>query len=122
VLVAPLLPRLGPDARVVALGGTVRALGRMHLASRPCSRSGVHGLRLAAADVAALRARVERLPLARRRRLPGLRAERADVIVAGAVIVEEILAGGGYRALTICERGVRHGILLRETFGEGNGA
>jgi exopolyphosphatase/pppGpp-phosphohydrolase len=46
----------------------------------------------------------------------GLRAERADVIVAGAVVIEELMRLGGYEVLTICDEGVRHGLLLRETF------
>mgnify|MGYP001606265157 CR=1 FL=1 len=92
------------------------------MAARRLARRGVHGLRLTAADVAAFRARVERLPLARGRRLPGLKAERADIVVAGVVVLEEILARGGYPGLTICERGVRHGLLLRETFGDRGGA
>jgi exopolyphosphatase/guanosine-5'-triphosphate,3'-diphosphate pyrophosphatase len=115
-----LLPRLGSNGRVVALGGTVRALGRMHVAARGLSRRSVHGLRLTSADVTAMRARLERLPLARRRRVPGLKAERADIIVAGVVVLEQLLVRGRYDALTICERGVRHGILLRETFGDGS--
>jgi exopolyphosphatase/guanosine-5'-triphosphate,3'-diphosphate pyrophosphatase len=93
----------------------------MHAAARRPPRAEIEGLRLAATDLAALRARVERLPLARRRRLPDLKAGRAEMIVAGAVILEEVVARGGYPGLTICEQGVRHGILLRETFG-GEGA
>jgi exopolyphosphatase/guanosine-5'-triphosphate,3'-diphosphate pyrophosphatase len=103
---------------VVALGGTARALGRIHVkrtSRRP--RRTVHGLRLETRDVAALRARLASLPLRRRRRVPGLKAKRADVIVAGAVVIEEIMALVRAPVVTICEHGVRHGVLLRETFG-----
>jgi exopolyphosphatase / guanosine-5'-triphosphate,3'-diphosphate pyrophosphatase len=108
--------RRGP---LVALGGTARALGRIHLkTAKRRRRRMVHGLSLADRDVAALRATLESLPLRRRRRVPGLKADRADVIVAGAVVIEQIMALARTPALTICERGVRHGLLIRETFGE----
>ena len=46
-----------------------------------------------------------------RRRIRGLKAERADVILAGAVVIEELMALGGYEVLTVCDEGVRHGLL-----------
>lgn len=120
---AGVLTGAGTRAPLVALGGTARALGRLHLKATPRRRRrAVHALRLDRADVAALRARLEALPLRRRRRLPGLKAERADVIVAGAIVIEEIMALAGAATLTICERGVRHGLLIRETFGLEKGA
>src|SRR5215468_3057757 len=99
-----------------ALGDTARALARMHLAARHSSR-GVHGLRLERDVVTALCGRLQDLSLRRRRRLPGLRRDRADIIVAGAIVLDELLSLSGLPALTVCERGVRHGLLLRETFG-----
>ena len=52
----------------------------------------------------------------KRRRIPGLKAERADIILAGAITVEEVMRFGGYGALTVCKGGVRDGILWQETF------
>jgi exopolyphosphatase/guanosine-5'-triphosphate,3'-diphosphate pyrophosphatase len=95
----------------------VRALGRVHLAGRGKEHRPRHGLRLQQADVARIRERLEALPLRRRRKVPGLKAERADIVVAGAVVIEELLTFGGYRAPTISQRGVRDALLLRETFG-----
>ena len=111
-LLGALLPS-GPRSDMVGLGGTIRALARLHLARRNVRRRR-HGLRLRSSDVSAIRARLEVLPLSRRRRVSGLKAERADIIVAGAVVVEELMAFGGYRSLTVAAVGVRDGILLRE--------
>jgi exopolyphosphatase/pppGpp-phosphohydrolase len=47
--------------------------------------------------------------------VPGLKAERADVILAGAITIEELMLIGGYFAVTVCTRGVRDGLLLCET-------
>ena len=111
--------RLTPEApmRLVGLGGTVRTLARVHLRTGQRRRSTIHGLTLDRAQVSALVVRLQALPLRRRRRVTGLKAERADIIVAGAIVLEEVLALGGFPTLTVCERGVRHGLLIRETFG-----
>jgi exopolyphosphatase / guanosine-5'-triphosphate,3'-diphosphate pyrophosphatase len=116
-----LVKSLPPAARgeeIVALGGTVRALGRIHLAARGEEHRSRHGLRLQQADVTRIRSRLESLPIRKRRQVPGLRVERADIIVAGAVVIEELMTFGGYHGLTICKQGVRDALLLRETFAE----
>lgn len=61
----------------------MRALARMHLAAHPSHRAGRHGLRLRQSDVSAIRERLERLTLSRRRRVRGLKAERAEPLRAG---------------------------------------
>jgi exopolyphosphatase/pppGpp-phosphohydrolase len=62
---------------------------------------------------------MERLSAHERTQLGGLKEERADVILAGTVVVEEVMRLGNYRTLTVCTEGVRQGLLLRETFGRG---
>jgi exopolyphosphatase/guanosine-5'-triphosphate,3'-diphosphate pyrophosphatase len=101
---------------VVGLGGTVRTLASIHLKSHPGERKHRHGLRLRQADVTAIRERLEGASLRERRRIRGLKSERADIILAGAVVMEEVLVFGGYAGLVVCTRGVRDGLLLRETF------
>lgn len=117
-LLRPALSPAGSAHRLVFLGGTVRALARIHLASQVGDRSR-HGLRLRLGDVEAIRARLERLPAALRGRVRGLKAERADTIVAGALVIEEVLALLGPKAsLTVCTGGVRDGLLWSEVLRE----
>ena len=116
-LVVGALPPLPAHARLVGLGGTVRTLARILLTSRGRRRPSVHGLVVERSALVALSGRLQTLPLARRRRLHGLKSHRADVVVAGAVVLDELMAVTGLRTLTVCERGVRHGLLIRETFG-----
>jgi exopolyphosphatase/guanosine-5'-triphosphate,3'-diphosphate pyrophosphatase len=112
------LPPAGRDDQLVGLGGTVRTLARIHLAHHPGRRSR-HGLRMRQSDVTAIRERVEALSLRDRRRMPGLKAERADIILAGAIAIEELMVFGGYLVLTVCTVGVRDGLLFQETFNGG---
>jgi exopolyphosphatase / guanosine-5'-triphosphate,3'-diphosphate pyrophosphatase len=110
-----ILPRAQAGDALIGLGGSLRALGRIYVGANG-RRSGRRQLRLRRDDVTAVRARLEPLTERQRRRVPGLRAERADVILAGAVVIEELMTLGGYEAVTLSAHGVRHGVLLRETF------
>jgi len=109
-----------PAARgdvMVGLGGTVRTLASMYLRAHRGERKHRHGLRLHQADVTAIRERLESVSSRKRMKIRGLKRERADIILAGAIVIEEALVFGGYLRLVVCMRGVGDGVLLRETFG-----
>ena len=59
---------------------------------------------------------MEILSQQQRRKIRGLNPERTDIILAGAIVIEEVMVFGGYLTLVVCTRGVRDGILLHETF------
>jgi exopolyphosphatase / guanosine-5'-triphosphate,3'-diphosphate pyrophosphatase len=111
------LPTARRGDEIVGLGGTIRMLARMHLVKHRGRRRHRQGLRLDHADITAIRAGLEAVSLHQRKELRGLMAERADTILAGAILVEEALMTGGYPRLVISTRGVRDGVLLREAFG-----
>ncbi len=46
-----------------------------------------------------------------RREIAGLQPARAEVILAGACVVRTILALTGQDALTVSDRGLRHGVI-----------
>jgi exopolyphosphatase / guanosine-5'-triphosphate,3'-diphosphate pyrophosphatase len=110
------LPPARHGDELLAIGGTVRTLARLHLVARGDGRRKRQGLRLARADVSAVRRQLEAMRLRQLRRLRGLKAERADIILAGVVTVEELMSLGGYHTLTVCKGGVRDGVLWQETF------
>ena len=107
------------DGQLLGIGGTARTLARMALRARAAGREGwAHRVRVRRAEVSMLLERLARLPVRDRPRVPGLKAERADTIVGGLVVIEELMALGGWDALAIAPHGVRHGLLIRETFPE----
>jgi exopolyphosphatase/guanosine-5'-triphosphate,3'-diphosphate pyrophosphatase len=101
---------LGPGARLVGVAGTVTTLAAVEQALPAYDAVRVHGSRLTRARVEALVERLAALPVAARARLPGMEPKRADVIVAGAVVVAEAMALTGFEALTVSDRGVRWGL------------
>jgi exopolyphosphatase/guanosine-5'-triphosphate,3'-diphosphate pyrophosphatase len=110
------LPAARRGDELLGLVGTVRTLARMHLAAQAGPRRKRHALRLTLADVTALHERIEALPVRQHRHIRGLKAERADIILAGAITVEEVMRFGGNGAVTVCKGGVRDGNLWQETF------
>ena len=103
----------GGAARLVGVAGTVTTLAAHALGVAPYDATRVHGARLDAATVARVSADLARASLAERRALPAIDPKRADVIVAGATIVEEVLAWSGAAALIVSDRGVRWGLAKR---------
>jgi exopolyphosphatase/guanosine-5'-triphosphate,3'-diphosphate pyrophosphatase len=110
----PVLPAAERGEVLVGLGGTMRTLASVHLRATPGERKHRNGLVLHQSDVTAIRERLEALSARRRRKIRGLKAERADIILAGAMVVEEVMVFGGYLRLMICTRGVRDGLLSQE--------
>ncbi len=57
-------------------------------------------------------ARLASLPAAERASIPGIKPARADLILAGAVVVQGVLQAGGFAALETTEAGLREGIFF----------
>jgi exopolyphosphatase/guanosine-5'-triphosphate,3'-diphosphate pyrophosphatase len=104
------LPALEPDA-AIGVAGTITSLASLELGRYDPVQ--VHGYRLTREGVAAQLRRLASLPLAVRRALPGLEPERAPMIVAGAIIVDEILRRYGLNELEVSERDLLHGAALQ---------
>lgn len=101
----------GPEC-LVGTGGTSTVLARMEKGLIKHDRGQIEGTFLTAAQV---RARVEELwalSLARRCEVPGLPANRADVILFGAAIYEAVLERFGIAELRVSARGLRHAAVL----------
>jgi exopolyphosphatase/guanosine-5'-triphosphate,3'-diphosphate pyrophosphatase len=74
----------------------------------------VHGHHLPKAEIDRVIALLKSLPLAERLHLPGLPEGRADVIFAGAMIVERIMTRFGLEEVIVSDQGVRWGLMWRE--------
>ena len=106
-----LLPELDvSDA--VGVAGTVTTLAALDLRLDEYDSDRVDGHRLTRAGVDAQLARLASVPLDVRREIPALEPERAPVIVAGAVIVREVLRRYDLDALTVSERDILDGAAL----------
>lgn len=100
-------------ARAIGVAGTVTALTALDLGLVAYDSDQVHGHILEEQAVCRELDRLAAMPLAERRAVPGLEPERAPVIVAGAVILLEVLRFFGLGSLEASERDILHGAALR---------
>jgi exopolyphosphatase/guanosine-5'-triphosphate,3'-diphosphate pyrophosphatase len=106
------LARLGQaEVTLVGVAGTVTTLKALELGLVPYDGARVHGAVLTLSSVEGLCAKLVSLPLVERKQLPGLEPKRADVIVAGALIVRDLLRRVGATQTIVSDRGVRFGLL-----------
>jgi exopolyphosphatase / guanosine-5'-triphosphate,3'-diphosphate pyrophosphatase len=113
------VPRPKPNALVVGVAGTVTTLYAVANGVAPYDAARVHKGWLSREELTRTRARLSAVPLEARRTLPGLQPERADVIIAGAVLLERALDHLGALGVRVSDRGLRWG-LLASRFGGPN--
>jgi exopolyphosphatase / guanosine-5'-triphosphate,3'-diphosphate pyrophosphatase len=124
-LVDPHLPAVRGDPRrpapwrrsprVFGVGGTITTIAAIVQRLCPYDPDRVHGFRLSGREVARVIRTLVAMPLAARRRIPGLQPERADIIVAGALVLEHVLQKVGVRAITVSEADLLWALVLNET-------
>ncbi|MBA3326896.1 MAG: HD domain-containing protein, partial [Solirubrobacterales bacterium] len=90
-------------------GGTVRNLAAAAQRSAGQPSLGVQGFCLTREALEALIATLAALPPAERKTVPGIKPGRGDLILAGAVVVAEVLEAGGFSAIEATEAGLREG-------------
>ena len=98
----------------VGCSGTIESVARMIDAERggDPTRS-LNRFELTAAELARAVDRILAAPTPRdRERIPGLDARRAEIIVAGAIILEQVVAAMGVERLSISGFALREGVML----------
>ena len=112
---AELADRPRPDM-VIAIGGTSTNLAAIRHGLDRYDPDVVHGT---VVDVDEVDRQIEAFrtrSTERRREIAGLQPARAEVILAGACVVRTILRLTGQDAVTVSDRGLRHGVIA-ERFG-----
>jgi len=104
---------LGRDGDVVAVAGTATTLAALELRLAAYAPDAVEGYELSRETLERWISDLSQLGVEERRRLPGLEPGRADVIVAGLVILEGVLARISAQSFRVSGRGVRYGVAFR---------
>jgi exopolyphosphatase / guanosine-5'-triphosphate,3'-diphosphate pyrophosphatase len=104
----------GAPRRLAGIGGTVRNLAAAAMLAEGLPSYGVQGFLLRREALDALVEELARRTPAERRRVPGIKPERGDLILAGAVVVQTVLEAGGFEALEVTEAGLREGVFFEE--------
>ena len=103
---------LGFD-RAIGTSGTILSLGALAAGGgRAVGSDDLRNRRVTAKQVRRLRRELGDLTLAERLRIPGFDPRRADLAVAGSIVLDTILRRLGARELTLCDLALREGLAL----------
>lgn len=97
----------------IGSGGTFTAIGSMVMQSRRDNYASVHGYEVLRSEVVHLLAMLIRKDIKERRTIPGLNQDRADIIIAGVVVIDELMEFFDSNRIVINERGIREGLLRK---------
>src|SRR6185436_12176766 len=96
--------------RLVGVGGTVRNLASAAELAAELPSYGVQGFSIGREALDELVERLAELDSADRASVPGIKAARGDLILAGALVVQSVMEAGEFEALEVTEAGLREGV------------
>ncbi len=103
----------------IGSAGTINALGEIVARNRSDGSGGPgRNVTFRLAELQSVTTMLRRLTLEERRRVPGMDAARADIILGGAAIIQTLMEDFGAEKITVSDRGLRDGILLDHLFRE----
>jgi exopolyphosphatase/guanosine-5'-triphosphate,3'-diphosphate pyrophosphatase len=101
------------DIPLVVVGGTAVALSALKLGLDKYDRDAIQGINLTAGEIGSMIDRLSPLSREGRRKLLGFEPERAPIIVAGAVVLQELLQYMGKKTAQVCWWGLSYGMIIR---------
>jgi exopolyphosphatase / guanosine-5'-triphosphate,3'-diphosphate pyrophosphatase len=99
-------------SRGIAVAGTPTSLAAIDLELDPYDPERVHGHRIGLGTIQRMLSRLAATPLEERASTPGLHPDRAPTIVAGTVILIEVMRAFGLEEIEVSERDILHGAAL----------
>jgi exopolyphosphatase/guanosine-5'-triphosphate,3'-diphosphate pyrophosphatase len=99
-------------SRAIAVAGTPTSLAAIDQGLEPYDPGRVHGYHLGMERIQRMLSRLSSLPLAERLRVPGLHPGRAPTIVAGTVILVQVMRAFGMREIEVSELDILQGSAL----------
>lgn len=103
----------GEQPRLVGTSGTIESLITLHahatLGAPPAS---LHGYGFSLEDLSQLTQRLRKLNFSDRAQMLGMSERRAEIILAGAVVLQEAMGMLGLAEIIACERALREGMIV----------
>jgi exopolyphosphatase/guanosine-5'-triphosphate,3'-diphosphate pyrophosphatase len=111
-------PWLGEGGRLAGIGGTVRNLAAAVQLAADLPSYGVQGFRITRDALASLISDFEDMTPSERGKVAGIKSERGDLILAGALVIEAVMEAGGFSDLEATEAGLREGVFFESYLGD----
>lgn len=106
---------LQPDEipKMVGTSGTIETLGAvLYFEKHGRTPERVHGVRIELSDLRNLINRLRRMTITQRTAIEGISERRAEIIVAGAVVLQEAMTLLKLSSLAVCDRSLREGVIV----------
>jgi exopolyphosphatase/guanosine-5'-triphosphate,3'-diphosphate pyrophosphatase len=101
----------GAALTLVGIAGTFTTLSAVERKLLRYSHVEIHGSRLTLSEVRRQMALFQGKTIEQRKAIPGLEPKRADVMLAGATLIERIMTGFHSERVIVSDQGVRYGLL-----------
>ncbi|NJK74672.1 MAG: Ppx/GppA family phosphatase [Microcoleus sp. SU_5_6] len=105
--------KAGESLRLIGTAGTIETLAainaREKLGTVP---NPLNGYQLSLKDLRDLVNRFRKLSYSERLAIPGMSDKRSEIILAGALILQEAMVLLGIESLTVCDRSLREGVIV----------
>lgn len=103
----------GEQPRLVGTSGTIETLATIHAREKlGIVPAPLNGYQFSLRDLREITNRLRKLSNAERAAIPGMNDRRSEIILAGAVILQEAMTLLGLESLMICERALREGVVV----------
>jgi exopolyphosphatase/guanosine-5'-triphosphate,3'-diphosphate pyrophosphatase len=105
--------QLGESPRLVGTAGTIETLAMIHAREKSgLIPSTLNGYQFSLKDLQELVNRLRKVSNSEKADIPGMPDKRSEVILAGAVILQEVMTLLGSESVTVCERSLREGVIV----------
>jgi exopolyphosphatase / guanosine-5'-triphosphate,3'-diphosphate pyrophosphatase len=105
--------------RLVGIGGTIRNLAAAAMKRLDIPDIDVQGFQLTSKALEQLIEELAERPASKRGQVKGIKYDRADVILGGALVLATAMEEGGFDSIEVTEAGLREGIFFERLLGEG---
>lgn len=95
----------------IGVGGTITTLAAMALGLKEYNRQKIEQCQLETDTIIKLLEKLRKKDLKARKKIPGLQPERADIIIAGTIILQSIIEYLNLGQLLVSEQGILEGII-----------
>jgi exopolyphosphatase/guanosine-5'-triphosphate,3'-diphosphate pyrophosphatase len=97
--------------RVIGTSGTIQSIGAVAVADRSSSTN-LRNRRITAKQLHRARKQIVARDLQERLKVPGLEPRRADLAVAGSILLDALVRRLGANDITLCDLSLREGLIL----------
>jgi exopolyphosphatase / guanosine-5'-triphosphate,3'-diphosphate pyrophosphatase len=103
----------GEIPKMIGTSGTIETLAAiLNLDKNGHVPTRIHGFKIQLSELRNLINRLRRMTISERTAIEGMSERRAEIIVAGAVILQEAMTLLGMESLSVCERSLREGVIV----------